>query len=444
MRLAIISDTHFGDRASMLANWEDDSKSKAIVNPDYYEKFKRGAGTGNDYLVLLGDIFDISISSYEDTYRVGKAFFERVQKDGIARNIIYVPGNHDGDMWHFYEHQVNVINRVSDGRPPRNFRFSVPGIIDGRKGARGSRFTLLGVTKKEEDPEFGYGGLFLDNITVNDTKGGGKTGVPLKFAFAYPNLYLITDRASVLLTHGHYFELYWSLLSEWIPKIARQDLHIGDTLDLAEMVALNFPLNQLACSGVGQAGPLSEIVQRVQRQVKDKQLDNVKRYVENLDNEVDKLTPARKVIQEAASDAASNYAKKKIIEALEKSDYARDDDEFIHKPEVLERFKRFLDCSLLEINEINRKGDIPVPSPNYVIFGHTHDPIRWNRPNPPKTTSSNGEKIEFYNTGGWLKRKNKKTGEDEFCGAEIFRFNSEVDDPEKMIDSYSIPRGPIS
>ena len=186
------------------------------------------------------------------SYAVAKVFFQQLQRDKIAKQIIYVPGNHDFDMWYFYEHDVNVIRRINEGRPPRAFRYSVPGILDCRSNRSGEAFTLFGVNRNPNS-SWGYGGLFLDKITRNEDG----TGADTPFAFAYPNVYLLTDSYTILLTHGHYLESYWSLLSEWALKIAGADLRVGDALDLAEMVAINFPLNQLACSGTGQAGPLT-------------------------------------------------------------------------------------------------------------------------------------------------------------------------------------------
>ena len=436
MRFAVISDTHFGDPMCLLANWKDKDKKEAIIGPKY-EVFKAAAGVGNDYLILLGDIFDFSICSYDETYRVGKAFFEQVQKDNIAKYMIYVSGNHDVDMWHFYEYQANIIMRMLTGKPPYDFRFSIPGIIDGRKTAKGDRFTLRGVARNPLYPELGYGGMFLDKITMDMSPRGEMEGEPLIFAFAYPNIYLITDQETVLMTHGHYLELYWSLLSEWVLKVVREDLRIGDALDLWEMVAINFPLNQLACSGTGQSGPLTEIVRKIQREVKDKDLTRVRKYLENLDNEIDKLTPANiwHIPREVATDALSNLVKKEIVKGLEKYNETRYSEEFIHKREVLDRFRRFMDCSSLEIDLIRSEGMPDIKIPRYVIFGHTHEPISWGNSNAPKTMTTGGNPITIYNTGGWLNHINRESGKPEFCGAEVFTYNS---DKSPAMTSHSI------
>jgi predicted phosphodiesterase len=428
MRFAVISDTHFGDPASQLAAWNGAAGRAELGSK--YEEFKQAAGI-NDYLILLGDIFDLSISSYEQAYGVAKIFFKQIQADKIARYMIYVPGNHDGDMWHFYEHQVNITMRITGGRPPRNFRFSVPAIINGCKGTPAENvFTLHGVSTNPEYPDFGYGGIFLDSIT-RDLVNDKITGTLLPFAFAYPNIYLVTDQESVLLTHGHYLEGYWSLLGEWVMKIAGEDLAIGDALDLWEMVAINFPLNQLACTGVGQAGPLTSVIRDVQRQYKDGDLKRIKNYLDRLDNAIDELTPSRGLLdaREALTDAASNYIKKKIVENLESSTPTRYDEKFIHRKDTLDLFRGYFDCSLLEIDSIQSAGGPEIGTPRYVIFGHTHEPIPWGDPGAPKTMSRAGRPVTLYNTGGWLNKLDKQSGQTHFCGAEVIVFDNSCPQP---------------
>ena len=92
MRLAIVSDTHFGDPMCTLVTPNNTSK----IDPGTkYEDFKKAASTKNDYLILIGDIFDFSITSYQEAYEYAKIFFLQIQKDNIAKEIILVPGNHE-------------------------------------------------------------------------------------------------------------------------------------------------------------------------------------------------------------------------------------------------------------------------------------------------------------------------------------------------------------
>jgi hypothetical protein len=217
-----------------------------------------------DYLVLLGDILDFSVASYADAYRQARCFFRRLAQDGLAREIIYLPGNHDFDVWHTVEHQVNVINRLVSGQLPRAFKRSVPAVIDDR--GPGPKFLLPDVIphRDREEPEAHYGNLFFDDIT-RDASDEPRGAPRLTFNFAYPNLYLVTDGGeSVLLTHGHYFEAFWSVAAEWTALLARDDLDLeAEAMSLREVVGINLPLHQLACTGIGQARPLeSRDIQR--------------------------------------------------------------------------------------------------------------------------------------------------------------------------------------
>ena len=211
-------------------------------------------------------------------------------------------------------------------------------------------------------------------------------------------------------------------------KIAQEDLKIGGALDLMELVGINFPLSQLACSGIGQAGPLTKVIRQVQRDVKDGNPKRIKKYLNRLDHEVDKLTrfPWYKQYLEWLTDAASNAIKKLVLELIEDIQDTRYSDEFIHKKEVQARFMNFYSASLLEIDLLNRNYDYNIPVPWYVIFGHTHQPTPWGDQSAPKTKPSpevGMRPITLYNTGGWLNRVNENK-EIEFCGAEVFVYES--------------------
>ena len=109
MRLAVVSDTHFGDDLCTLVRPRPGGGTPE-PGPGYAAL--RDAVGQVDYLVLLGDIIDLSMAGYEDAYRDAKAFFTALQRDGLARELVYVPGNHDFDIWNVVEHQVSVINQL--------------------------------------------------------------------------------------------------------------------------------------------------------------------------------------------------------------------------------------------------------------------------------------------------------------------------------------------
>ena len=412
MKLVIISDTHFGDPMCGLVKM---GSTGYKIGPKY-EEFKNIVGSKNNYLVLLGDIFDFSISKYADAYSASQAFFSQIVADSIAEEIIYIPGNHDFEFWHWVENEVNIIKQIQGGNPPRNFSWSVPGVIDSRSDdVNNPGFYLPKVTRQKGD--YPYGGLFLDNLTNKK----------IPFNVAYPNLYILTDSMSIMITHGHYLELYWALLGEIAPKILGGDLDIGQFLDLTEFVAVNFPLNQLASSGVGQAGPLTDSIRFIQRKIKDGDLDAIKRYLDNLDDQI--LDPLFNYKnwdpREILTDKGIDMLKNKLLKTTGGLKETRYSEEFIKDPSVHERFKTYFLASIAELETLNDNYGYNKPSdisyPTHVIFGHTHCPIPWDD-NHLKTRIENTT-VRLHNTGGWLFNLDER-GKQVFIGAEIFIFDN--------------------
>ena len=405
MRIAIISDTHFGDDHSQMV-------SKAVLNKKYYEAFRqavRDRFEKCDYLVLAGDILDFSIASYDEAYKCADVFFKQIRKDNLTDKVIYIAGNHDADIWHIVQHQRHVINKIANHNTPESFQHSVAGILDDRSDSpeKCKGLTLDGVTAKEDEKK--YGGMFLDGIADGIT-----------FYFAYPNLYIITDDESVLVTHGHYFHPYWSFMGELVQRIAYYPYRYYDDdndwklkkmlrgIDIEKTVQLNFPLNQFACTGIGQAGILTDkIVRRIELDVKNRELKKVEKYLNRLEKVTENrflqllLIPIKGLVKLMFS-IFRDWLIKKID----------DMDPRYNKPffqNNSDRIKKFYEAVLEECDSINENNELPfkaanrpLPVPKKIIFGHTHNPTSWKKPVKPFSRGPC-----FCNTGGWLKEKNK-------------------------------------
>jgi hypothetical protein len=404
MKISIVSDLHLGDPLCALAP----------ENPGQYpsklENFEEAVGSGNNYLILLGDIFDFSIRSYAEVYAEAKKFFSYIQSRNLAENILYVPGNHDFSFWHWLEHEVNIVRLIREGKPPRPFKRSAPGFFDLRTEPEYNDLELVGTTKP-------YGDIFLRYLTPEG----------LKICVAYPNVYLFTGDETVLLSHGHYLEPFWSLVSEYGPKIFGPDL-AGDELDLRELVGVNFPNNQLASSGIGQAEPLTPLIRKLQRNIKDNELGDLKRYLSNLaDKVVDPLFEGN-FITEPLTDKLIDWLKGKLLECIREQKTARVKNElrdespekppFMSEEGTRNRLETFYRASQWEMEEIGVNLGIRLPPPRQCIIGHTHSPIPWGATDRNNKFRLAGERVLLFNTGGWLYRKNG-----DFCGAEVFRWN---------------------
>jgi UDP-2,3-diacylglucosamine pyrophosphatase LpxH len=421
MRLAVFSDTHFGDDLCVLAR-PASADGPAALGPGYAAL--RAAVGRVDYLVLLGDIIDLSVASYEAAYGAAKAFFTALQEDRIARQIVYVPGNHDFDVWNVVEHQVNVINQLKQGELPRPFRRAVPGVIDARD--REPHLVLPDVAAHPEwhPTHRDYGGLFLDHITRRRVRGERRgAGERLLFNFAYPNLYLVTDEGeTVLLTHGHYFEAYWTLLGEWALRLADDDIANERTgeLSVRELVGVNFPLHQLACSGVGQAQPLTRLARGLQLDVVAGRMERIGRYLERLEAA---LVPAttKGPFTRLFRHWLARQARARVLAALGELEQTRFSREFLSRRAVRERFRRYYRSCLAELSDIRQEHGLDLPPPRHVVFGHTHQPIPWGSSELVDTVDE--QQVRFCNTGGWLLRKGKD-GPPDFVGAEVLIYET--------------------
>jgi predicted phosphodiesterase len=413
MKFAVISDTHFGDPDSTL--FVRDQNNEPVPGPKY-PQFLKEAGEENDYLILLGDILDFSIRSYDEPYKIAQAFFLQVQKDKIADQMIYIPGNHDEDIWHTVEHEVNIMDRINNDEIPQKFKMSLPGVIDDRSSSRKARLLLPGVDEIVIGGKIGYGGLFLDKITGQGVK-------QTRFNFVYPNLYVISDAGSVLITHGHYFETYWSLLSEWAQEILGNDLPITIPMVLKEMVSINFPTNQLSCSGVGQAGKLTDAIRKAEIDIRDHHLDSISQYLDRFGDKIAKeLAFSWYDPRKLAWSTLTWWVKKRVLKSLRTIEDARYDKEFMGKPDVKDRFIRFYQRSCKEIESLNDKYGYDLPMPSVVIFGHTHQPFVWDSTVMSVQVPGRGT-IRLFNSGGWLTR-NLDDNTTEFCGAEVFKYET--------------------
>ncbi len=409
MKLAITSDLHLGNLLCSLVEWNGNEFKEGPK----YRDFCEAAGTGNDYLVLLGDILDFSVAGYDNAYAAAKVFFTLLQKDNIADQYIYIPGNHDYDIWNIVENEVNIILQMREEKIPRKFRTAIPGILDDRTNTSTPGFTLPGVGKRNDGP-YTYGGLFLDHITDD----------PSHFIFAYPNLYLASNEGTTLITHGQYLDNYWSLLSKWAPIILEPDLKLDIPMDIKEMVGMNFPFNQLSCSGVGQAGILTESLSRVQHEIKDGNVRNVRHYLNNLfsylDDNVFINRKGYQYLPGTATGFAFRKATKRILAMLTPETKARYSKEYFQLPIVQERFFTYFNACLAEVDQLKKLHNIQIEKPGTMIFGHTHLPITMD--NPIIMTSPAGTAVNLCNTGGWLwkRTRDKKV----FRGAVVFRYES--------------------
>ncbi|MBI5533962.1 MAG: metallophosphoesterase [Deltaproteobacteria bacterium] len=395
MKIAIASDLHLGDITCSLASF--DRAGVVQLGPKYAE-FK-DAVADSDYLVLVGDVLDFSVANYDTAFAAAQLFFTQLNRDGVTKQIVYVPGNHDYTLWTTVLQQANVINPIAAHGAPRR-RWTVPGILDFQTG----KLLLAGVSP---DPAGNYGGLFLDELS---RIGAAAPATPITFNVVYPNLYLVpAPGESILVTHGHYFDAYWSFLREFARKIARTDLRLlgGAQPDVADYVALNLPLNELASASIGQSAGLSDIARAIQKEVKAGDLTRVTLYMNRLVAYLDSLikfdgvfSPLKEYLSDKCLEAVRDFALKGLTSYPDHAPRYRTD--YLKSADVQARVRGYLDACLLEMSFTQACTGVTLSQPSTVLFGHTHDPLPLNV-TPAMQLVHWGKCIRFYNTGGWLK-----------------------------------------
>jgi UDP-2,3-diacylglucosamine pyrophosphatase LpxH len=391
MKMAIISDAHLGDPGCKLI-------AKGALTPTYdvmqteIKKFTGGAPL--DYFVLNGDTLDFSVNAFEVSCKIAKPFFREIAKNNLAKEIVYIPGNHDKHIWDAVEWETNIIERLKKHDDPRKFRRAQIGLIDYAKGY----LDLPGVTILKGPKR--YGTLFLEGLF-------DKSNV-LQIDVVYPNLFIKTPTDTYLITHGHMLELAWVLLSELLGGLPK----ISPTPDVAQLEEYNIPLTSMICTGVGQGGAVSEHFCDIQHEVKNRKTTELKKTLQH-------ATPKLKALlelswyKEILNDMLLYCVKKVILSKASGIKDSRYDEAFFENETVKKRFLRFYEAACTQATD-----KLKIAPPWKIIFGHTHYPFSSTKPLVitkdilPQLTV---EKVILYNAGGWLKKEANGAK-----GAEVF------------------------
>jgi len=403
MKFAVLSDTHLGDPECTLAFLDQSGKIRSGFN---LTDFLDALGKDNDFVIILGDMLDFAINDYGDVYAIARYFFSKFKEQHILKpdgNVIYCPGNHDYDVWHTIEYEANIINRMKIGKLPKKFRMSVPLVIDDRT-EKNYNFYLRGVHRNNERAQ-PYGGMFLDSLVSPDD--------PINFIIPFPNIYFVTDKNSILMTHGQYFETYWAALGELYQLLTQQT----ETLSMKDFIAVNFPLGQLGSSGVGQAGPLTNSVLDLEKDVTSGQCVLIKKYIHLLSNEILKRYSIPFVPEFVDRLIIEGFTYKIISElkTTRSSDFLS---ELEKNKDTRHRVSRFLDSTIKEIKDVEMEMGTTFRPVNTILFGHTHQPID---SASHSTFTYNGNSLNLWNTGGWL---HVSHDDGQNYGGEIFLYET--------------------
>lgn len=387
MKLAVLSDLHLGAQNCVLVR--DGARQGALDL--LLEAISTGLGSGGslDGLVILGDLFDLSLAPFDKAWADARVFFEAVRP--LATKVVYVPGNHDFSMWNYLEQDIAITNRIRTKGSPKGFRYSAPAVLDFTAGSAGTP-RLAGI---DPTPGSGYDGGYFQELWPR--------GEDREFLVAYPNLYLLEEGCTTLMTHGQYFDGFWNLLGDLCVEAASRELHlqIPGKSSVAETVQLNYFTSLLNSSAIGQAGIFADMARSLAADAQagrtgrmEAMRPGIKRFV------VAKLELHGVVgrIEEAVVNLVLDKALEKLIGRIARPGAARFNADYVagHKAAI----EAYLEMSFRELS-----GLLPQETPPSgfarMLFGHTHRPTTAADPSRPVAAPGGGS-VACVNTGGWV------------------------------------------
>jgi len=385
MKLAVLSDLHLGAQNCVLVR--DRARLEALDL--LCRAIAEGAGSDGslDCLVILGDLFDLSLAPFDKAWEDARTFFAAVRP--LATRVVYVPGNHDFSMWNYLEQDIAVTNRIRTQGSPKGFRYSVPAVLDFTAGSAGAP-RLAGI---DPTPGSGYDGGYFQELWPR--------GEDREFLVAYPNLYLLEDSGTTLMTHGQYFDGFWNLLGDLCVEAAAQELHLQTPgkPSVAETVQLNYFTSLLNSSAIGQAGIFADMARSLSADAQagrtarmEAMRPGIKHFV------VAKLELHGLVgkIEEAVVNLVLDKALGKLIARIARPGSARFNADYVtgHKAAI----EAYLEMSFRELSGIR---PLEVPGIRRMLFGHTHLPTTAADPSRPVAAPMGGT-TACVNTGGWV------------------------------------------
>jgi hypothetical protein len=376
IRYVCLSDLHLGADNSVLTTIKPGSID---VDPSQANPTLRGfvaclraliaqnASPEKPRLILNGDILEMALSDTNVAAMVFERFIDLIFPPGgeplFDTHMLYLPGNHDHHLWeNARETQyLNFIARIPAGaalEPPwHTTKMIAPDFV-------AERFltTLL-----RRHPH-------LKEATVE---------------VVYPNYAMFSPdgQRSVLITHGHYVESLYSLMST-LHTMIFPDRQKPKTI--YDVEAENFAWIDFFWSTMGRSGDVGHDIGLLYDKLRDKQ-------------QIDKL------IENFSTSLVEKWHHWKIIEGLESKalawllevafdhigDLERHRPEEFLSPDAQQGLHWYMEGPLLEQLRIESKRSMPADLT--LLFGHTHKPFEDEMP-----FAGYPQPIKVYNSGGWV------------------------------------------
>jgi hypothetical protein len=381
LRYVCISDFHLGAPNSLLTGVEPQVRDGQLIpNPleitrtlaTFAEALRQFIPTlhppgERPTLILLGDVLDLGFSppnvvvmAYQ---RLVEAFFPPDKPPLFAKDIIFIPGNHDHNLWQSEKTQ-HFLNQIKSGKSK-----SIPPFTETTPMLASPSITCRLLT--EVINEYDH----LSHYTVK---------------ISYPNIAFVNAQRAVFLHHGHFIESMYRLISEIGTTLFGENINGNRVNDLER---INGTWIDFLWSGLGQVGDraynlyslmqdgaaLHQFTSRLAKKIESQLLPSLS---------MSGLKPVQQLglgISKGILDAAiGRFAE------LERTSY-----ENVLSGGSLNGLKWY-------VNEVIKKqfddeSDRPCPDDVSFIFGHTHKPFE-----DELVLNHFRFPVKVYNSGGWV------------------------------------------
>jgi hypothetical protein len=372
IRWICVSDLHLGALNSVLTSVDPDGEhvERTSVSPvlsalcEGLRELSRG--TDPPQLVVLGDLFELALSSTDDaaaTFAQFVAALKPAASDAAVTPVIrFLPGNHDHHLW-------------SRARSDRYLEYIGSAPTDQALTPEPHTTHLLPTNE----------GIPVRDRFIESLAARADIGAKITVEQSYPNLGLVTPSAkrAVVLSHGHFIEPLYRAMSalDEIFESPREGLPSADDLEAENGAWIDF-----FWSSMGDSGDISAWTRDMYESLQSE---------EAIEAEV--LAIRRAIAERQGSRLRAHMegllAEGTLVEAVKKS-LRRER----HRPEVLSDNAQTGLLSFLSgpvaaqlVEEIGKPADVAF------VFGHTHKPFADLRepqglPGP----------VPVVNTGGWV------------------------------------------
>ena len=435
MKIMVMSDIHLGDSDSLFNENRLEQTFQDLFHcpPEQYPRC--------DVLILNGDILDFAINSFEVSYKMAKPFFQFVYDNEIAKLVLYVPGNHDRQVWDALQWQVKVMIPIEKDNDPVALEQINPAFIDFREDGiihfPMMKHSTFNMHTDMSNPKIGD--VFLKGlIDFGDDPHDFKILVagPMVFINLNTKANQLQPSDLLMIAHGQHLETGWVFITELLngyklpadPSIGwNEEVKFGN-YSLEQLEQYNYLITSLIGTDCGQAGEVSRLVYTIERMVRSQDATKQEHYRQLFkmlqaavnNNLINMFMPYKKgkTFWEKVKDALSvlwmapgRGAAKVGLGWMENLLTPKPDEETSkyyvpmirdpNKPTKRYFHSFFSACNVVLHRHFGESGIITgLPEvPGKIIFGHTHycvlDPAQ-------STVRYKGTPVELYNSGGWL------------------------------------------